>query len=331
MIVDIYTHLFPKAAYERMTEMSSDLGNIGKRIANMRFLHDLDDRFREMDSYGDYRQIISLPNPPLEDVTTPEQGAEVAKIANDAMAELVHRHPDRFPAFVAAIPMHDMDAAMAELDRAIGDLGARGVQVFTSVAGRPLDDAQFEPLFEAMANHRLPIWLHPVRTSAMSDYATEALSRFEAWTIMGWPYATSVAMLRLVITGLFDRYPGIKIITHHLGGNIPYHEGRVDNSFANMGRRTVDEDYLPLKNALRRPTLDYFRMFYADTAMHGAVAPLRCGIEFFTANNVVFASDAPFASIGKCIAAVERLGLDAGPERKIHRDNAARLMNMSFG
>jgi aminocarboxymuconate-semialdehyde decarboxylase len=331
MIVDIYTHLFPKAAYERMTGMSSDLGNIGKRIANMRFLHDLDDRFREMDTYGDYRQIISLPNPPLEDVTTPEQGAEVAKIANDAMAELVHRHPDRFPAFVAAIPMHDMDAAMAELDRAIGDLGARGVQVFTSVAGRPLDDARFEPLFEAMANHRLPIWLHPVRTSATSDYAAEALSRFEAWTIMGWPYATSVAMLRLVITGLFDRYPGIKIITHHLGGNIPYHEGRVDNAFANMGRRTVDEDYLPLKNALRRPTLDYFRMFYADTAMHGAVAPLRCGIEFFTANNVVFASDAPFASIGKCIAAVERLGLDAGPERKIHRDNAARLMNMSFG
>ncbi len=331
MIVDIYTHLFPKAAYERMTGMSSDLGNIGKRIANMRFLHDLDDRFREMDTYGDYRQIISLPNPPLEDVTTPAQGAEIARIANDAMAELVHRHPDRFPAFVAAIPMHDMDAAMAELDRAIGDLGARGVQVFTSVAGRPLDDARFEPLFEAMANHRLPIWLHPVRTSAMSDYATEALSRFEAWTIMGWPYATSVAMLRLVITGLFDRYPGIKIITHHLGGNIPYHDGRVDNAFANMGRRTVDEDYLPLKNALRRPPLDYFRMFYADTAMHGAVAPLRCGIEFFTANNVVFASDAPFASIGKCIAAVERLGLDAATERKIHRDNAARLMNMSFG
>ena len=328
MIVDIYTHLFPKAAYERMIEMSSDLGNIGKRIANVRFLHDLDHRFREMDTYGDYRQIISLPNPPLEDVCTPEQGAEIARIANDAMAELVQKYPDRFPAFVAALAMHDMDAAMTELDRAINDLGARGVQVFTSVAGKPLDDAEFEPLFEAMANHRLPIWMHPVRTSAMADYATEALSRFEAWTIMGWPYATSVAMLRLVITGVFDRYPGIKIITHHLGGNIPYHEGRVDNSFANMGRRTVDEDYLPLKNALRRPPLDYFRMFYADTAMHGAVAPLRCGIEFFTANNVVFASDAPFASIGKCIAAVERLGLDAATERKIHHGNAARLLNM---
>ncbi len=330
MIVDIYTHLFPKAAYERMTEMSSDLGNIGKRIANMRFLHDLDDRFREMDSYGDYRQVISLPNPPLEDVTSPEQGIEIVKIANDAMAELVQKHPDRFPAFVAAVAMHDLEGAMAELDRAINQLGDKGVQVFTNVAGKPLDDPQFEPLFEAMANYRLPIWMHPVRTSKTSDYDTEELSRFEAWTIMGWPYATSVAMLRLVITGLFDRFPGIKIITHHMGGNIPFHEGRVDNAFANMGRRTVDEDYLPLKNSLRRPPLDYFRMFYADTAMHGAVAPLHCGLEFFTANNVVFASDAPFASIGKCIAAVERLGLDSGTERKIHRDNAARLMNMSF-
>ena len=330
MIVDIYTHLFPKAAYEKMTTMSSDLGNIGKRIANMRFLHDLDDRFREMDTYGDYRQIISMPNPPIEDVTTPKQGAEVARIANDVMAALVGKHPDRFPAFVAAVAMHDMDATMVELDRAITQLGARGVQVFTNVAGRPLDDPQFEPLFRAMADYRLPIWLHPVRTSAESDYTSEKLSRFEAWTIMGWPYATSVAMLRLVITGLFDRYPGIKIITHHMGGNVPFHEGRIDNAFANMGRRTVGEDYLTLKNELKRPPLDYFRMFYADTAMHGAVAPLRCGLEFFTANNVVFASDAPFASIGKNIAAVERLGLDPVTLAKLHSGNASRLLRMPF-
>jgi aminocarboxymuconate-semialdehyde decarboxylase len=147
---------------------------------------------------------------------------------------------------------------------------------------------------------------------------------------MGWPYATSVAMLRLVITGLFDRYPGIKIITHHMGGNVPFHEGRIDNAFANMGRRTVGEDYLTLKNELRRPPLDYFRMFYADTAMHGAVAPLLCGLEFFTANNVVFASDAPFASVGKNIAAVERLGLEADMLEKVHSGNAARLLRMSF-
>ena len=117
----------------------------------MRLLHDLDARFRAMGEFGDYRQIISLPQPPIEDVTTPEQGAELARIANDAMAQLVDDHRDRFPAFVAAVGLHDSDAAMTELHRAIGELGARGVQVFTNVGGRPLDDPEFMPLFDAMA------------------------------------------------------------------------------------------------------------------------------------------------------------------------------------
>ena len=137
-------------------------------------------------------------------------------------------------------------------------------------------------------------------------------------------------MIRLVVTGLFDRYPGIKIITHHMGGNIPFHEGRVENAFAVMGRRTVDEDYISLKNKLLRPAIDYFRMFYGDMAMHGAVAPLRCGLEFFTPNNVVFVSDAPFASINKCIHAAERLELDPETKKKIYSGNAGRLMKMSF-
>ena len=330
MIVDIYTHIFPRSAYERMTALSSNLGAIGKRIAGLRFLHDLDGRFREMDTYGDYRQIISMPNPPLEDVMTPRQATQVAEIANDAMADLVGRHPDRFPAFVACLAMNDMDAAMVELERAIDDLGARGVQIFTNVAGRPLDDPAFEPLFAAMANYGLPIWLHPVRSSADSDYAAEKLSRFETWTSVGWPHATSVAMIRMVYTGLFDRYPGIKIITHHLGGNIPYHEGRIETSFTNLGRRSVEEDYQPYKDALRRPVMQYYRMFYGDTAMHGAINPLRLGIEFFGVDNVVFASDAPFAPIHACIRAVEHLELDPEAKRKIFCGNAERLMNMSF-
>jgi predicted TIM-barrel fold metal-dependent hydrolase len=331
MIVDIFTHIFPKAAYEKMIGMSADLGNIGKRLTNVTFLHDLDGRFREMDSYGEYCQIISLPNPPLEDVTTPEQGTELSKVANDSMAELVSQHPDRFPGFVASIAMHDLDRALMEVDRAINELGAKGIQVFSNVAGRPLDDPQYDPLFKKMWEYNLPIWLHPARTSQQSDYASEQISRFELWTIMGWPYATSVAMVRLVVTGLFDRYPGIKIICHHMGGNIPFHEGRVENAFAVMGRRTVDEDYIGMKNKLIRPAIDYFRMFYGDMAMHGAVAPLRCGLEFFTPNNVVFASDAPFANINKCIQAVERLELEKDVKNKVYSGNAGRLMNMSFG
>ena len=181
-----------------------------------------------------------------------------------------------------------------------------------------------------MSEYGLPIWLHPTRTPEMADYAGEDESRFDAWQILGWPYMTAVTMMRLVATGVFARHPGIKIITHRLGGIIPYHEGRMDAAFTNLGRRTADEDYTPLRNALRRPALDYFRMFYGDTAMHGAVNPTRCGLEFFGINNVVFASDAPFGPIRKCIDIIERLDVDTQGRDKLFVGNAERLLKMKL-
>jgi uncharacterized protein len=138
------------------------------------------------------------------------------------MAELCAKHPDRFPGFVAAVSATDVDGAVAEAARAITQLGACGIQMFTPLAGQPLDGLAFAPLFKALADFDLPIWLHPARTAAMPDYAAEAKSRYEMWWCFGWPYDTSVAMSRL-----FDRHPAIKIVTHHCGGMIPYFDGRV--------------------------------------------------------------------------------------------------------
>ena len=104
----------------------------------------------------------------------------------------------RLPGFVAALAMHSMDETMDELHRAVRDLGAVGAQIFTNVGGRPLDHPDFEPVFAAMADYDLPIWMHPARTSDMTDYAAEEKSRFEIWWALGWPYETSVAMVRLV-------------------------------------------------------------------------------------------------------------------------------------
>ena len=331
MIVDIYTHVFPHAAFERMTGMMARPGETAKRLNNMRMIHDLDARFREMDEFGDYRQIISLPNPRLEALPSPEAGVELMRHANDAMAEIVQKHADRFPAFVATLPMLDVDATLTEIDRAIGDLGAKGIQMFTHVGGRPLDHPDFGPVFDKMAEIGLPIWLHPARGPGMADYQSETRSRFEAYTVLGWPYATSVAMLRLVYSGLFDKHPGIKIITHHCGGIIPYHEGRLDHAFANIGRRSSDDDdYVAIKLSLKRSFVDYFKMFYGDTAMHGAVNPVRCGLEFFGPRNVVYASDSPFSQIRKNIDAIYRLDISEETRRMIFCGNAERLMKMKF-
>ncbi|MBI3436071.1 MAG: amidohydrolase family protein, partial [Proteobacteria bacterium] len=124
-LIDIYCHIFPDRFYQELTRVSPKLENLGRRLRSVTKLFDLDERFREMDRFGDYRQIISLPNPAIEDIATPEIGLRLARIGNDAMAELVAKHPRRFPAFVAAVALTDVEGSIAEARRAVGELGAR--------------------------------------------------------------------------------------------------------------------------------------------------------------------------------------------------------------
>lgn len=328
MIIDIYTHILPDAFFREMSRVSPKLENIGARLRGVKKLFDLDLRFAEMDEIGDYRQIISLPNPPLEEIAQGDVALGLSRVANDAMAELCAQHPQRFPAFVAAVSLDDVDTALKEAERAIKTLGARGIQIFTNIAGHPLDEDRFAPVFAMMAAHDLPIWLHPARTAAMPDYASETKSRFEMWWCFGWPYETSVAMARLVFSGVFDRHPGLKIITHHLGGMIPFYDGRIGAGMEVLGSRTSDEDYSKILRSLKRPHLDYFREFYADTALFGAGNGLTCGLDFFNADHVVFATDAPLGPVTKTIAAIDALDLDPAAREKIMAGNAEQLLGL---
>ena len=325
-LIDIYCHIYPEKFFEEMTKLSPQTQNLGKRLRTITKLFDLNERFREMDQLGLYRQIISLPNPPIEDIASGEAGLRLARIGNDAMAELCAWHPDRFAGFVAAVSRTDVEGSVAEASRAVTQLGACGIQVFTPLAGRPLDEPAFAPVFAAMAHFDLPIWLHPARTAAMTDYAAEARSRYEMWWCFGWPYDTSVAMCRLVFAGLFDRYPGIKIITHHCGGMIPYFDGRVGPGLEVLGARTTGEDYSKVLPSLKRPHLDYFKEFYGDTAMFGGRYGIPCGLDFFGPDHVVFATDTPLGSIAPTIAVIDGLDIDDAARRKICVGNAEKLV-----
>jgi aminocarboxymuconate-semialdehyde decarboxylase len=149
------------------------------------------------------------------------------------------------------------------------------------------------------------------------------------WWCFGWPYETSVAMARLVFSGVFDRHPKLKIVTHHLGGGmIPFFDGRIGAGMEVLGARTSDEDYSKVLPSLRRPHLDYFHDFYADTALFGAGNGLQCGLDFFGADKVVFATDAPLGPIAKTIAAVDGLGLNAESRAKIMSGNARQLLKL---
>jgi predicted TIM-barrel fold metal-dependent hydrolase len=331
--LDVFNHFFPRRYFAKMLELAPAHKDMGKRIRNIPGLHDLDARLRVMDRFGDYQQVLSMPSPPVEALAGPRDAIELATIGNDGLADLVRTHPDRFPAFVASLPLNDPEAALAEARRALADLGACGVQVFTNVNGVPLTAAAFLPLFDLMAEHDKPLWIHPTRGASFADYQSEEASLFEIWWTFGWPYETSVTMARIVFAGLFDRHPGLKIITHHMGGMVPYFEGRVGYGWDQLGTRTSDVDYTTVLRTLKRRPIDYFRLFYADTALFGAAAATACGLSFFGVERVLFASDTPFEPepglyIRETIDVVDRLPVSDDDRARIYSGNAAALLNL---
>ena len=328
--IDAWTHIFPAAYFARLQTMASAEGPL-RRWLELRSLYDLEHRFRLMDAFEGYRQILTPSMPPIEDLADGQLAVDLARLMNDGLADLVARHPDRFPAFAAALSMHDIDAALAEVARAHA-MGAIGFQICTHVRGVALDHPSFMPVFDEIARRGLAIWLHPVRGPS-PDYPTEKKSKYEIWWCFGWPYDSSVAMARLVFSGLFDRHPNLRIITHHMGAMIPYFAGRIVQGWGlEMGSRTPPADADLMPGPLKRPAEDYFKMFLADTALSGAVEATRCGLDYFGANKVLFASDFPFDAEGgkylvrETIKALDALDLTQRIRRKIDLENITDII-----
>lgn len=336
MKIDLFPHIWPKAFYDRMMTVSEAASKYHKnRLKDLPMLVDLDMRFKVMDLHEGYKQFLTAAGPGIETYCDPKVSPELARIANDGMAELCVKYPDRFIGFAASMPMNNIDAALEETDRAIKQLGARGIQIFTNVNGRPLDEVEFRPLFRKMAEYDFPIWLHPARPSSFPDYQTETHSKYELWWVFGWPYESSIAMSRLVFTGIFDELPNLKIITHHLGAMIPYFEGRIGPGLdpGVIGSRTPGPDKHLWEHQLKHRPLDYFRKFYADTAVSGPGA-MECGIAFFGVDHVVYGSDMPFDHEGgsynvrETMRSLDCCTLAPVDRQKIYEGNARQLIKI---
>ena len=335
--IDVFNHVFPKTCFDRFQQVVANRGAV-KRFLHIPYLHDVSVRFRMLEEFGaDYRQILSLSAPPIESVNPDKQiTIDLARLANDSQAELIRQYPERFAGFIASLPLNHPDASVREFERAVGELGALGAQIFSNVNGLPLDDERFFPVFEAAQRLQRPLLLHPARGAGFADYPGEPKSKYEIWWTFGWPYETSVAMQRLVFSRLFDRLPDIRIVTHHLGAMIPYFEGRIGYGLDQMGSRTADEDYESLRRAMPRRPIDYFKKFWADTAVFGSRAATVCGLSFFGTDQVVFASDAPFDPEGgplyirETIRVIDSLDISDAERGKIYQGNAERLFNRTF-
>jgi len=335
MIIDVYNHILPKKYQETLEKKVTgrDLSLPSSRWAKtVPTLVDLEARFRIMDAFDGYIQVISIASPPSYAIAPAPVAIELARIANDELAKLVQNYPERFAAGIATLPMNDPEAALAEAERAMKDLRLRAVEVGTDILGKPLDAPEFIPLYEQMAELGRPIFIHPLGEMSTPDYRGEKISKYRLWTKLRWPYATALAVCRLVYSGVMERVPGLKVVTHHCGGIIPYLAGRLDwgddvNEML-MGQRDVD---------LKEHALVYFRRIFYDTAVSGNTAALQCARAFAGVDQMVFGTDVPFDNqlgrrlIRQTIESVERMGLSDEEKRKIYRDNAIKLLRLPLG
>lgn len=333
MRLDIFAHYLPEPVFRRFQTILPD--NFGLQMfEKLPELWNIDSRLALMGEYADYQQILSLSNPPIELLGTPDETPALARFANDALADVCQAHPDRFPGFIANLPMNNPAAAVLEANRVVTELGARGIQIYTNVLGKPLSDPSFLPIFETMVKHDLPVWIHPMRGPNFADYATEDASADEIWFTFGWPYETSAAITRLIFSGIFDKLPSLKIITHHMGGMIPYFSEKIGIGFNQIFDGAENVNPLAVRAGLKRPLLDYYRMLYADTAINGSRAAAACGHAFFGSDHLLFASDAPFDYNGGrklmsgAIDAVGSLAVSEDERNKILWANARTLLRL---
>ena len=322
MKIDIYTHVVPEKYKKALGRVAPDLEAATNRVPT---LFDMDRRFAITDRYGEMQQVATLTLTASLVLRDPAHAVDFARRANDTMAELVSMHPHRFAAGVASVPATDMDAALEELQRAVEQLGLKGVHLFTPVAGRPLGLDNSGPLFQKMAEYGLPIWIHPMRPIDRHDYKSFYIDH-----VFGWPFQSTAAMTSLALDGLFERFPGIKVIVHHCGAMAPFFDARITESYESSDAIFNMRHERPL----RKPLIDYFRMFSTDTALSGGTAGLMCGYALLGPERLLFGTDMPYDAkfgdgiIRETIGSVERMTIDAREKEMIYVGNARKLLGL---
>ncbi|MGD0664031.1 MAG: amidohydrolase family protein [Syntrophorhabdales bacterium] len=328
--IDVFNHVLPKKYKDALDKAAPHYGQKAHND-NLPTLWDMDHRFRIMDKYPGLMHVLTVSRPPIEEaVANPKKALDLTRLANDEVAELVATHPNRFPAGIAAVALNDLEGSLKELERALTELKFRGVQLYTDLNGKPLDSPEFMPVYEIMARHDLPIFLHPTTGITETEYKTEDKPKYITPSLFGWPYETTMALARLVFGGVLERWPNLKVVTHHAGGMIAFYEQRII-AFLDEGER-LHKGKRPYQ--LIKAPIDYFKMFYADTAIYGSTPGLVLASAFFGLDHMLFATDAPFSGwfgervTRQTIASIERMEITEEEKRGIFEENARKLMHL---
>jgi len=326
-IIDANSHIITETVLDELEKVHpsgevSSLRNAPRMTAEA-------GRIDFLDRHGIDRQVINLVTGGVWHGADPDACLDAVRLANDEIRRLADEYPDRFIP-VGTLPFLTGEY-VDEARRCVEDLDFHGIQVLSNVEGTLLDHEDYEPFWATMDDLRVPVWIHP-NLHRWHDFEEGATWMYK---MLGWPFDTSVAVARLIFNGVLERHRNVELVTHHLGGTLPYLVGRVHSWY--QTRREEPELYAnPVMADLSEPLEAYFERIYGDAAVssRGESYPLRCGYEFFGPENVVFSADYPFGPdrgeywTDTGIAAVENLDVPEAHKRKMFSENAERMLGL---
>jgi predicted TIM-barrel fold metal-dependent hydrolase len=318
--ITLEEHFATPEVLKKSAEIQPASRNIFVKAVEEKLLELGKGRIADMDAAGIDLQVMSLTNAGLDKLDSPT-ATSLARDANDKLADAVRAYPQRFAGF-AALDLQQPEKAAAELERCVRKLGFKGTLIHGTTKGVFLDDARFTPLFEAAQALDVPVYLHPTLPPKSVEDAyfgglpgqTGFYLSTAAW---GWHVETGLHCLRLIVSGLFDRFPKLNIIIGHMGEDLPFSIARAE---AVLSRDT---------NHLKRKVSQYFQdHFYITTSGYFTVPPLLCTLQVVGADRILFSIDYPYSP-----NTVGRKFLDALPVSpedlcKISHGNAERLLKL---
>jgi 6-methylsalicylate decarboxylase len=312
MRIDVHAHYWTEDYLDLLVDLGkSDAGTARGLGAGGGV--ELEARLRLMERTGVEMQVLSA-CPQLPYVENAREATEAARFVNDQYAELVERRPDSFRAF-ASLPMPHVDEAVAEIRRAIDELGMVGVAMNTTILGRALVEPSFEPIFVELNSHGTVLYLHPAGNNACSPL----IANYHLTWMVGAPVEDTISVMQLITHGVPTRYPNIKIINSHLGGALPMLMQRADDQYRWEAPDTPEP-----------PSLTSRRMWY-DTVGHGHVPALACAIGSFGAERLLLGTDFPYENGDTFVRAVDYINdprIDASAAQAILEENAAVVLGI---
>ncbi len=326
MVIDFYSHVCPRNLMEALVDEYPS--NESTALFRKPYLYDAEKRLGFMDEVGVDVQLLVMVRPPMWLGMPREIMYRMLQTAHNGIAALVKAHPDRFQG-VAVAPRVD-DVVLEELRRAWSELGLRGVLIFSNIEGKPVDDKEMWPLYDECERQDQPVWIHPQHSEHLYPWIKESLLDRS----LGWPFDTSLAMARLVYGGVMERYPNLKVVTHHLGGMIPYFGARLEAFDAEINEYSSLKLTRQPSVELSRPVGEYFRRFYNDTAISYAPGTIECGVGYFGGEHVLFGTDFPMGSASgeqwtrDILRAIDDVALDPETKERILSGNAREMLGL---